>query len=82
MTRMSRKRWRVEGWRGLEAVGFGERSTARGTLRLADHYAVDLGADRVYVRRADLGGAMMADRDAAGWRRIDDPALEAALEDR
>lgn len=78
------RRYLVEGWRGLDCVAFRRCMLPRVAVREADHYAADLGADRVYIRRVDTGdnavGGLMADRDAAGWRRVDDPALAEIIE--
>ena len=70
----------IEAWRGMECVAFSTRFTAKTTVRDATHYAVDLQADRVYIRRNDLGGALVADRDAFGWNRVDDPYLDEQLQ--
>src|SRR5262249_26129847 len=48
----------------------------------ADHYVVDLGADRVYVRwSGPERRGMAADWANGRWHRIDDPALGVALLD-
>lgn len=76
---MARKQYSIEAWRGVEAVGFQTRSRPDVVVREADAYVVDEGADRVYIRRIDLGNALVGERDGFAWKRMDDLAVEAVL---
>lgn len=64
----------IEGWSGLDAVGF--RSVQRPTTVVThtEHLILDRGADRVTVRRdgeivAECNGALV-------WQRVKDQAIE------
>jgi hypothetical protein len=70
----------VEGWRGLECVGFRRVSRPRSAVLQADRYCVDLEADRVYIRAEGTAHGLLATWQlVGGWRRVDDPALLAAI---
>ena len=76
----SRARWAWDAWKGLDAVGFGRRSRIGPLMADLDRAILDLGADRVYVRWVGKGAnGMAADYANNGWRRVDDPAIRAAL---
>lgn len=46
----------IEAWRGLDCVGFSSGRQARSLPARAAHFVVDLGADRLYVRREATPG--------------------------
>ena len=72
----------VEAWnRQIDCIAFRRVARAATAARTAEHYIVDLDADRVYIRAEGEVTGLMADWAATGgWKRCDDPALAAALD--
>jgi hypothetical protein len=58
----------VEAWRGLECIGFSTVARPDTVRRRADHFIVDLNADRVYVRAGLRGEDLASWQATGGWR--------------
>jgi hypothetical protein len=70
----------VEAWAGTESVGWRSGNQARSVGRLAEAWAVDRHADRIYVRRETVRGLVASWTPGRGWFDLRDDKLAAQLE--
>lgn len=77
---MARRRsYHVEAWRGMECVDFASVVNPATVVRRASHYALDKGADRVYVHCEPSGGLAGQWQATGGWVLVHDERLAEAI---
>ena len=74
------RRYRVDAWKGMDCIAFRSVARASTAIREANHQIIDKGADRIYIYADGPAHGLMADwAKTGGWKRVDDPRLEAAI---